>query len=161
MIFVKYSQMYPLGFDIHGHLFKSDLMYNEIKNGNYFPLYTPYWYNGLQPFRYWPPLPYYFMAFLQFIFDGNVMNAYLGFIWASFTIGGIGWLLFGRKINRPVLGLLFAVTWFFMPDNLRVFFGEGNLPRMFITMLLPYIIYFLWQFVFYRKKGMVFPLIIV
>lgn len=161
MTAVKLSNIYPLGLDIHGHLFKSDLMFQELKKGNFYPLYTEYWYNGLQPFRYWPPLPYYFMSLFQFICRGDIMNAYLGFIWASFTIGGTGWVLFGRKLNRPFLGLFFGVMWFMLPDNLRVFFGEGNLPRMFITMLLPYILYCLWQFVHYRRKKMIFPLIIL
>ena len=160
MLAVRFSEIYPLGLDIHGHLFKADLMYNEIKSGNLYPLYTRYWYNGLQPFRYWPPMPYYFMALIQFICSGNIMNAYLGFIWASFSIGGIGWVLFTRKINKPILGLVLGILWFMLPDNLRVFFGEGNLPRMFVTMLIPYVLYFLWQFVNYRKKKMIFPLII-
>lgn len=158
MALVKSSDFYPLGLDIHGHLFKSDLMYGEILKGNFYPLFTELWYNGVQPFRYWAPLPYYCLAFLQMLTRGDVMNAYLGFVWLSFSVGGIGWLLFGRKLGRPWLGLFFAITWFLLPDNFRVFFGEGNLPRMFIAMLLPYIFYCLWQFVCYRRKMMVFPL---
>lgn len=158
MIIVRASDFYPLGLDIHGHLFKSDLMYKEILKGNFYPLFTELWYNGVQPFRYWAPLPYYCLAFLQILARGNVMNAYLGFVWLSFSVGGIGWLLFGRKLGRPWLGMFFAMTWFLLPDNLRVFFGEGNLPRMFIAMLLPYVFYCLWQFVCYRRKKMIFPL---
>ncbi len=161
MLLVKNSGYYPLGFDIHGHLFKSDLMYQEIKEGNLYPLYTQYWYNGLQPYRYWPPMPYYFMSVLQFLSGGDVMKAYLGFVWASFSIGGFGWLLFGKKLNRPVLGALMAFLWFLLPDNMRVFFGEGNLPRMFITMLLPLIFYFIWQVVYYKRDKMIIPLIVI
>lgn len=161
MIVVKLSGIYPLGLDIHGHLFKSDLMYHEIGTGNWFPLYTRYWYNGVQPFRYWAPLPYYCMALLQFIGGGSVMSAYLAFIWLSFTVGGIGWLLFARKLGRPWLGFFFALLWFLLPENLRVFFGEGNLPRMFIAMFIPYILYCLWQFVCYKRKWMIVPLILL
>lgn len=158
---VKASGIYPLGLDIHSHLFKADLMYHEILKGNFYPLYTEYWYNGVQPFRYWAPMSYYLMAFMQFLCGGNVMGAYLGFIWASFTIGGTGWLMFGKKLGRPFLGAFFGLTWFIFPDNLRVFFGEGNMPRMFITMLLPFILYVLWQFVCYRRKKMIIPLILL
>lgn len=161
LLAVKLSEMYPLGLDIHGHLFKSDLMYHEIGKGNWFPLYTQYWYNGFQPFRYWAPLPYYCMAFLQWIGGGSVMNAYLLFIWLSFTVGGIGWLLFARKLGRPWLGFFFALLWFMLPENSRVFFFEGNLPRMFVAMLIPYILYSLWQFVCYRQKIMIIPLILL
>jgi 6-pyruvoyl tetrahydropterin synthase-like protein len=161
MLYVNISGIYPLGLDIHGHLFKSDLMYHEILKGNWYPLYTEFWYNGVQPFRYWAPMPYYCLAFLQMIGGGSVMNAYILFIGLSFSVGGIGWLLFARKLGRPWLGLFFALTWFFFPDNIRVFFGEGNLPRMFIAMLLPYIFYCLWQFVCYRRKKMIIPLILL
>lgn len=161
MLSVMLSDIYPLGLDIHGHLFKSDLMYHEIGKGNWFPLYTQYWYNGVQPFRYWAPLPYYCMALLQFIAGGSVMNAYLIFIWLSFTVGGIGWLLFARKLGRPWLGFFFALLWFMLPENIRVFFGEGNLPRMFIAMFIPYIFFALWQFVCYKRKWMIVPLILL
>lgn len=154
------SGYFPLGLDIHGHLFKTDVMYEGIKQGNFYPLYSEYWYNGIQPFRYWPPMPYYFMALLQFIGGGNVINAYLAFIFCSIIIGGTGWLLFARKLKRPVFGIVAGVLWFFLPDNLRVFFGEGNLPRMFITMLLPLLFYFIWQFVCYKRNGMIIPAII-
>jgi 6-pyruvoyl tetrahydropterin synthase-like protein len=161
MTAVRMSGIYPLGLDIHGHLFKSDLMYHEILKGNLYPLYTEFWYNGVQPFRYWAPLPYYTVAFLQFVNSGDIMNAYLGFIWLSFTVGGFGWVLFGRKLGRPYLGAFFGIVWFMLSDNLRVFFGEGNLPRMFIAMILPYLFYCLWQFVCYRRKKMIFPLILL
>lgn len=161
MMAVRSSGLYPLGLDIHSHLFKSDLMYHEILKGNLYPLYTKYWYNGIQPFRYWAPMSYYTLALLQFIGGGDVMNSYLAFIWVSFTIGGTGWVLFGRKLGRPVLGAFFGLAWFMLPDNMRVFFGEGNLPRMFITMLLPFLLYCLWQFVCYRRKKMIFPLILL
>lgn len=159
MLAVKLSGYYPLGFDVHGHLFKSDLIYSEIAQGNPYPLYTEYWYNGLQPYRYWPPATYYFMALLQLLAGGDVMGAYLGFIWASFFIGGLGWLLFAQRLGRPFLGIFAAAVWFFLPDNLRVFFGEGNMPRMFITMLLPLLFYTIWQLVAYRREKMALPLV--
>ncbi|NLT12440.1 MAG: hypothetical protein GXY06_08535 [Clostridiaceae bacterium] len=160
MLYVKSTGLYPLGLDIHGHLFKSDLLHSELSRGKLFPLFTPYWYNGVQPFRYWAPLPYYSLAFLQFI-GGTPFNSYLLFIWLSFSVGGLGWLLFARKLNRPYLGLFISAFWFFMPENLRVFFGEGNVPRMFVAMVLPYIVYSLWQFVYYEKKKAIFPLVLL
>lgn len=158
---VRPWQMYPLGFDIHGHLFKSDELYKEIQEGNFYPLYNQYWYNGIQLFRYWPPMTYYIIAALQFLVGGDVIVAYLAFIWLTFTVGGIGWIMFGKRLERPILGLFFGVAWFFLPDNLRVLFGEGNLPRVLITTLIPFILYFIWCFVRYGEKRKIFPLIFV
>lgn len=161
MLYVKSTAMYPLGLDIHGHLFKADFLYQEMLKGNLYPLYTHFWYNGTQLFRYWAPLPYFFLAVFQFLCGGDILGSYLCFVWMSFSVGGIGWLLFGRKTGRPALGLFLALLWFMLPDNLRVFFGEGNFLRMFITMLLPYILYCLWQFVESKNKKMIFPLILM
>ncbi|MFT3951451.1 MAG: 6-pyruvoyl-tetrahydropterin synthase-related protein [Oscillospiraceae bacterium] len=158
---VKLSGLYPMGFDVHGHLFKADMLYNSIKKGDFFPLYTEYWYNGVQPFRYWAPLPYYFLALLEFICGGNIFNAYLGFLFVSFTVGAAGWLLLARRLGRPVLGLFLALAWFCLPDNLRVFFSEGNYPRMFVTMLLPMLFYCMWMLVCYRRRGYLIPLTVL
>ena len=160
-LYVRASGIYPLGLDIHGHLFKADFLYNEILKGNFYPLYTHFWYNGTQIFRYWAPLPYFFLAIFQFLCGGDIFASYLCFICMSVSVGGIGWLLFGRKLDRPGLGFFLAMIWFMLPDNLRVFFGEGNFLRMFITMLLPYTLYCLWQFVEYRSKRMIIPLVIL
>ena len=163
VLLVNYIQalgIYPTGFDVFGHLFKSNLLYENIKEGNLYPLYTNLWYNGLQPFRYWAPLPYYLLAVLQFIADGDVMNSYLLFIGVSFTVGALGWIKFGIKHNRIFLATVIGCLWFFLPDNARVFFSEGNIPRMVIAMILPYLFYYIWEFVEYKRKYCIFPVII-
>ncbi len=159
--YLKSSGIYPAGVDIFGHLFKSDLLYQSIKAGDLYPLYTELWYNGIQPLRYYAPLPYYLLALLQFITWGDAVYSYLLFVFIAFVVGGAGWLLWGRAYNRMALCTFLAVAWFFLPDNVRVFFVEGNLPRMMITMLLPYLFYFIWRFVEYRKTRAIYAVIII
>jgi len=159
--YLKNTGAYPSGSDIYGHLFKSDLLYKSIRSGNFYPLYTELWYNGMQPFRYWAPMPYYLMALLQFIAGGDVVSAYLLFVFFAFVIGGTGWLLWGMTYNRMLLASFFGAMWFFLPDNIRVFFVEGNFPRMFIAILLPYLFYFVWRFVDNQKKWSVIPVILI
>jgi len=159
--YLKSTGTYPTGSDVYGHLFKADLLYNSIRSGDFYPLYTELWYNGMQPFRYWAPLPYYFLALLQFFASGDVFSAYLLFVFCSFVIGGCGWLLWGQTYNRMALSAFFGAMWFFLPDNIRVFFSEGNVPRMFIAIFLPYLFYFLWRFVEHEKKWSVIPVILI
>jgi len=160
-IYLKNTGAYPSGADIYGHLFKSDLLYNSIRDGDLYPLYTDHWYNGIQPFRYWAPLPYYLLAILQFIAGGDALNSYILFVAFAIVVGGTGWLLWGRTYNRMTLCTFLAVLWFFLPDNMRVFFVEGNLPRMVIAMLLPYLFYFIWRFVEHRVRWSVAPVILL
>ena len=148
------------GNDIWGHLFKSDIMYQGIKEGDWYPMYTKYWYNGIQPYRYWAPLPYYLVAFLQFLAGGDLMWAYCLFGGFAFLFGGLGWLIWGRYMGRVTIGTVFGILWFFLPENFRVFFCEGNLPRMLTTILVPYLIFFIWLFIKRQKNAALFGVLI-
>jgi 6-pyruvoyl tetrahydropterin synthase-like protein len=150
--FVNLKGHYPWGSDTYGHIFKADLLYKAIKTGDFYPQYTELWYNGIQPFRYWAPIPYYVLAMFQFLTKGDSIAAYNVFIAFCFVAGAFGWLLWGIREKRIFLSTILGILWFCMPDNIRVFFSEGNLPRVIITVLLPYFFYFLWQFVEYEKK---------
>ncbi|MGI5838777.1 MAG: 6-pyruvoyl-tetrahydropterin synthase-related protein [bacterium] len=125
----------PWGSDTWGHLFKAEFLYNEIMQGNYFPQLLPAWYNGVQPFRYWAPLPYYCLAFFRF-FTGNVFVAGNYFLTVNASCGGISWLGFARRIGM-LPALLAGFLWAVWPDNVRVAFSEGNLPRVMAIALLP------------------------
>jgi 6-pyruvoyl tetrahydropterin synthase-like protein len=160
-LYLKNTGAYPSGADIYGHLFKSDLLYNSMKKGDLYPLYTDLWYNGIQPYRYWAPLPYYILAILQFAAGGDALNAYILFVALAIIVGGIGWLLWGMTYNRMLLCTFLAGLWFFLPDNIRVFFVEGNLPRMVIAIILPYLFFFIWRFVEYRVKRTIIPVVIL
>ena len=57
---------YPNGSDTFAHLYKGQMLYQALKEGNLYPMYDPYWYNGVQMLRYWAPLPVYFLAACDF-----------------------------------------------------------------------------------------------
>src|SRR5665647_741111 len=152
---------YGSGNDVWGHYFKTEVMYQSLKEGNIYPLYIPDWYNGIQLYRYWPPLIYYTLAGLRFLVGGNMETAYYLFFGAAVFIGGIPWIIMGAKTNRTALGTAIAVLWFFMPDNIRVFLNEGNLPRMLAIVLIPYLILFLWQYIRRRNSLALLGLVII
>lgn len=80
------------------------------------------------------------------------MNGYLLYLGFVLFLGGSGWLLFGWKHDRLVFATVLGTLWFFIPDNLRVFFGSGNLPRGLIAALLPWLLFFVLEF-FETKKN--------
>lgn len=148
--YVREQEFYGSGWDVWGHMFKTDLMYQNMKEGILYPLYTTKWYNGLQPYRYWAPFPYYITAILQGIAGGNVIEGYYLFALFSYVFGGFAFVLWGISSKRMLLCTIFGALWFFFPENFRVYFCEGNLPRMVTTILIPYLIYFIWL---YLKKN--------
>jgi 6-pyruvoyl tetrahydropterin synthase-like protein len=143
---------FPWGSDTWGHLFKAHLLYEEFMKGNIYPLYTELWYNGIQPFRYWAPLPYYILMFFEVIAKGNTILAYNLFITVSFIAGALGWILWGVKTGRNNLALALALLWFFMPDNARVLFSEGNIPRVVVSNIFPFLLLYCWEYVEKHKK---------
>lgn len=149
-IYLYQVKFEPSGGDIFGHLYKSQVMYESIGKGNWFPLFDFKWYNGIQLYRYWPPLSYYLMSGLMYFTGGNLLNAYYLLAVFVFFFGGLPWVLWGNMENRRVLGTLFGILWFFMPETVRIYFCAGNLPQMTTTTIVPYMMFFLWLFV--RKK---------
>ena len=150
IVSVTYS--YPLGNDVYGHLYKIKILYEEIQKGNWYPIYTPNWYSGIELFRYWPPASYYFYCIFMWITKGDIYFSFLLFLFFVSLIGNAGWLLFGWRENKVCLCTIIGILYFLLPDNLRVFFSEGNIPRIFITMILPYIFFFMCEFLYYHKR---------
>ncbi|MCL6610870.1 MAG: 6-carboxytetrahydropterin synthase [Peptococcaceae bacterium] len=137
VMFPPAERHYPWGSDAWGHLFKAEYLYNEILKGNYYPQFTEYWYNGSQPFRYWPPLPYYVLALLR-AFTGDIFIAGNYFVVLCAFFGGLSWLFLAGRMGLWPATLAGAV-WVVWQDNVRVAFAEGNLPRVLATALLPLI----------------------
>lgn len=91
------------------------------------------------------------MSFLQLLTGGNIIHAYYLFAGFVVFVGGLPFVLLGKSLNKPVVAAVCSLLWFFLPDNIRVFFCEGNMPRIMTSVLIPYIVYFLWGYM-RRKK---------
>lgn len=141
------NSIYPdsVDTDTFGHLFKSNYLYHALKEGTLYPVYTEYWYNGMELFRYWPPLAYYVLSLLQFLTAGDVLNAFYLFVAVVYLLNMVGWFLIGKSENRLGMAFLAGNLYFFCPDNIRIFMAEGNIPRIFINALLPIAFYCVWE----------------
>ncbi len=161
MYIIKDSGKYSQGYDLYCHLYRADLLLENIKLGNWFPLYDSSWYNGVEIMRYWGPLPLYILAGLEWIIGTNVLDANVMLLGTLLILGGCGWLLWGVRYRRIGLSVTIGLLWFFMPENMRVVILEGNLPRGVINALLPFFFYFVWRVMAEKKKNAIFPLIII
>lgn len=151
-------KMQPSGGDVWGHLYKSQVMYESIGEGNWYPLFDLKWYNGIQLYRYWAPFSYYLMSGLLWFTSGNLLGAYYLLAGVVFFFGGLPWVIWGNIEKRRVMGTLFGVLWFFMPETVRIYFCAGNLPQMVTTVIVPYIILSLWLFIRKKQNGAAFGL---
>jgi uncharacterized membrane protein len=53
---ISHSGLYPAGADVMTHLYKADLIYHSVVQGDLYPAYDPMWYNGAEALRFWAPL---------------------------------------------------------------------------------------------------------
>nr|MCR5690777.1 hypothetical protein [Eubacterium sp.] len=144
---LRASGTYPAGEETLGFIYKGDRLYEEILRGNYYPLYDPYWYNGVDFFRTWSPLPIYVLALLQYLFPGKNMDAYLAYNVFVFGLGACNFLFIGLKKKRPVLGAVLGIIWFFLPANLVDLYQEGDLAKALVSALLPLLIYHIYEYI--------------
>ncbi len=135
------DKIYPVGLDTWGHLYKAEFLYKQILIGNYYPRFTADWYNGCQLFRYWAPLPYYFIALLRFC-STNIFVAGNIYMFICALLGGIFCLFWAKQINLSLATLL-GMIWVIWPNNLKIALAEGNYPRTLTTAFLPLIF---WAF---------------
>jgi len=133
--------IYPWSSDTWGHLIKAVYLREQISEGIWYPDLFPEWYSGQQMLRYFPPLTYYSLVGLNELTDNIYMAGnYLMFL--TSLIGGVSVLLFAPRIGlgwATIAGIFFVI----FPDNLRVAFAEGNMPRIISIALLPAAFYFL------------------
>ena len=129
------SLRYPWSYDSWGHLIKAEYLQEQIATGTWYPDIFPQWYNGQQMLRYYAPLPYYALVGLLPA-AGDVFVAANWFLFIAALFGGLSMLLYARRYG-PTFAMFGGVLLVLMPDNIRVAFAEGNLPRVFAAALLP------------------------
>lgn len=157
---VCWSGQYPLGSDTMTHIYRGDMVYNAIKDGNIFPLYDAMWYNGVEVLGWCAPIPLYFMAFCQAVAGGSSIDGYLIFVGFIFFAGAIAWMFIGIRKNRMFMCSFIGILWFFMPHNLYVLFFEGNLPRALCVVILPLFISYIYDYISEGRLGNLVKLMI-
>ena len=153
MAVIVANPAYPLGEDVLNHIYKGGIAYDSLKQGVIWPLYDRFWYNGVQPFRYWAPIPAYIFAFLQLISGGNPLGAYIIWNGLIFFAGAFSFMMIGKKRDRQLLGGFLGLLWFFAPACMKVSYEDGNLQRMFCFVLLPWLLHLTEDYLRTKKLG--------
>lgn len=148
---IRKTGQYPRGYDTMYHIYRGESLFQALQNKEWYPLYDRYLYNGVQPLRYWAPGAVYLLAVLR-MFCSSILDAYLLFIGVLIVISMGGWLRFGWYYKRIPLSVFMGMIWFFMPENLRVFFASGNLLRGLVAALLPWFMFAVVRFLEYAKR---------
>ena len=72
VFFISRSGTYPSGDDAMFYVYRGDLLYRSItQEGSWYPILDLNWYNGVQTWRYWSPLPPLILAACQAMAGGT------------------------------------------------------------------------------------------
>ncbi|MBA4376744.1 MAG: hypothetical protein C0401_11305 [Anaerolinea sp.] len=141
ILFDQPGNALPWGSDTLGHVARVDFLIDSLRSGYLYPELNPHWYLGTQLFRYYSPLPYYILAGMTWLAGSSVTAANV-FLFVCALAGGLSLLLYRRWLGTW-LSLGGAALYLTLPENLRVAFSEGNLPRAGAFALLPLLIFFM------------------
>ncbi len=161
VMYISNSGIYPAGADTMYEMHRGNFIYNNWMKGVAFPVYDPTWYNGIELLRVEPPLVPYLIALCLLFMRGNAYISYLLFVILLLIVGCTCWYVVGMRENRPVLGWMMGILWFFMPTNLYTLFGEGNLGRAMVNALLPLFIFYVSNYLMYGSWRIIPKLIAV
>ena len=144
---VSQSGRYPSGSDTMFYVYRGDFLYRSItEEGNWLPIIDLNWYNGVQTWRHWSPLSAYILAGCQALAGGNVYDGFLVFVGLLYFADAAVWLRIGQTHDRPWMGGLLGLLWFFMPNNLHMLFGEGVIARSMSMPLLPLFVFYVHDY---------------
>ncbi len=140
----------PWGSDTLGHISRLEFLAKSIKQGIYLPDIYPSWYLGVQLFRYYPPLT----CFLLIIIDLITRQTVLAVNWLIYLCaltGGLSFLLYKKWIGwLPAIGG--GLIYLILPDNVRVAFSEGNIPRVLASAFVPLLFYLILDFLEHPQR---------
>lgn len=150
MHLVAHSGVFSIGTDTMFHIYRGEMLYENIPKGNWYPLYDPNWFNGVEIMRYWPPLGAYLYVLCELFAKAFLPYTYFGGYYALcgmiFFGGAIVWHIIGLIMKRPIIGSFLGIIWFFLPHNLFVLFLEGNINRSVDAIFLPLFIFAVYQY---------------
>lgn len=145
---------YPVGADVMFYVYRGEFMYESIMNdGNWYPLWDPAWYNGVETYRYWSPLSAYFLAGTQAIMGGDPFFGYLLSIGIICFLDSVVWLYLGFRFKRPIMGFFLGLIWFFFPNNLLLLFASGVYARALSLFALPLFVAFVYDYLATSRWG--------
>lgn len=133
------------GGDSYGHLFKIWKLMSGYHS------WIQDWYGGYPFLRFYPPLAYYFAAFIGVLTHSAIM----GYKLAAFIAVIIG--AFSARVMLRELGFsdipvfVASIAYAFAPYHLRILSPEGNFPRFIAINLAPL---FILGFIYILRRGL-------
>jgi 6-pyruvoyl-tetrahydropterin synthase related domain len=129
----------PSGNDQLQHFQFAETIYNSVTSGVVYPSVSADSNHGFGDvgLRFYPPLSYYVLSLLYFLFGDWFFAAQVGFTLAFF-VGGVGLYLWAREEFAPETSLLAAALYTFAPYHINLIYNNFLLGEFFAAAVLPF-----------------------
>lgn len=133
----------PVGQHIWEHLYRGD--FTEY-HPSFFSLFTSQ-----------APLPYGIYTLILHL-TGSIQWSYFTLLALLYGAGAVGWMIWSKGKDRILLCTVLATVWFVSPPMLYVVFVQGYLPLAFCLAGVPYLFYFIYEYLEYRKLSALYSI---
>src|SRR5688572_10485337 len=131
------------GNDLTQHFQFASQVYNSVSGGVLYPGFSADVNDGLGDvgLRFYPPLTYYVLSGLFFVFGDWYVAAFACFL-LIFAVGGLGIFLWARTEFSPTHSLLAAAIFIFAPYHLSLIYNNFLMAEFAATAVFPFCFYF-------------------
>ena len=142
----------PTYVDQMGHLFRLWFLTDSVLNGDLLPQWLPYWHNGMDTLRYYPPLVTYLMLPINLV-TGNPVDTY--YIFGAVTIFAtcVTSYLLAREFMERFASVITALLYTFSSLTISSYWFEGNLGRTLVATIGPLVFLYAYRILRTSSRG--------
>ncbi len=134
----------PNYIDQMGHLFRVWFLTDAVQEGHFLPQWLPHWYNGMDTFRYYPPLSTYLMLPFNIITDSPVDTYYIFGALLIFVTCITSYQL-AREFMGRIASVITALLYTFSSLTIASYWFEGNFGRTIVAAITPLVFLFAYR----------------
>lgn len=134
----------PTYFDQMGHLFRLWFLTDSVLDGDLLPQWLPYWHNGMDTLRYYPPLATYLMLPIDLV-TGNPVDTYYIFGAVIIFATCVTSYLLAREFMGRFASVITALLYTFSSLTISSYWFEGNLGRTLVATISPLVFLYAYR----------------
>lgn len=126
------------GTDFLGHVYKARFLSDTWRDyGIVYPLWSSTWYAGYPFLQLYPPIAYYVMGFVSYLFHNDALSAKVLIVFAYLVSSWAMYFGVSRLFKNKVAGFLAAAAFVMYPFRTAHGIAGGNLPFMLSVSFAP------------------------
>lgn len=140
------------GSDFFTQLYRLDEIAKAWQEGQLYPLLAENWYNGYEIFRFTSPVSYLLIHLLSLLCAGDLHGGICLFYGLMVFLSQMGFMLFGVRHQKMTAAFFTGLAFLFLPHTLQTALFLGSLDILMGILLLPLLLYYLFEFIRWKHR---------